>query len=203
MDAPLQGCRDRFGSPSRSGPDGGTAEYLSIPRPGWLSDEPAHAFYRQILADQAALRRGGRIVWGHIVQANKRLFKPGDEDLRAHLVYSLDPAMDGTPTRLQAIADAVFALKGEPQSDRAHQAIADTLSTTREPTVRVPVPPALAGARQVFLTCTIVVRRHLPADHVRSHLLPLLVDPARTAATMILPSRYWPEELIRPWQPVS
>jgi len=44
-----------------------------------------------------------------------------------------------------------------------------------------------------------VQRSHLPAGYLRQNMLPLLVAPDRTPATMFLPSRFWPDWLLRQW----
>jgi hypothetical protein len=190
-------ARERFGPPPRSFPDPATAAYLMPPLPAWVNDEP---FYHRLLADRAALLRHGQIVWSRLVRRNKRLWEPGDLDHPGRVVYGVDPEVDGTSHRLEEIADAVRALAGTEPPDRAHEQVAGVLAKGADLTVRVPVPVALTGgARHVYLTSVIVVRSHLPAGHLRGNALPLLVNLDRTPATMFLPSRYWPDWLLRQW----
>lgn len=37
--------------------------------------------------------------------------------------------------------------------------------------------------------------RHLPEQVLHGSIFPLLIHPEKTDVTMILPSRYWPEDL--------
>jgi hypothetical protein len=197
----LQEARERFGPAPRSFPDPETAAYLAAPAPPWLTDEPAKAFYHRILADRAVLVREGRIVWSCLVRHNKQLREPGDHDHPGKAVYGLDPELNGTWHRVLEISDALRATEGTEPPDRAHEQVARVLTKGAGPTVRVPVPPALTGgARHVYLTSVIVVRDHLPDGCLRGrNILPLLVAPDRTPATMVLPSRYWPDWLLRQW----
>ncbi len=61
--------------------------------------------YYQLLLD------GGKIVWGAIVQANRRAYMPGNDDLPAVVAFSREPDFDNDPEALQEIAHRVFALR--------------------------------------------------------------------------------------------
>src|SRR5262249_9788146 len=85
----IRACRARFGRPPRVL----RAADVDACR---LSLQPAlEASFRKnndpllwILADQAALRDRGRVVWGHLVQANQLLFDPNNDDTApANMMY--------------------------------------------------------------------------------------------------------------------
>lgn len=42
------------------------------------------------LLRQRNIWREGKIVWGHIIVANRALWQPGEDDLPGEVVYSLD-----------------------------------------------------------------------------------------------------------------
>lgn len=196
----LREARERFGPAPRSFPDRETAAYVTAPPLSRPSGDPAELFFHRILADREILLAHGQIVWSRLVRLNKRLWEPGDRDHPGRVVYGLDPELTGTPHRLQEIADAILAAQHTEPPDRAHEQVAGVLVKGADLTVRVPVPVALTGgARRVYLTSVIVQRGHLPAGYLRTNVLPLLVAPDRTPATMILPSRYWPDRLLRQW----
>jgi hypothetical protein len=199
--ADLREARERFGPAPRSFPDSETAAYLLPPPPPWVTDEPAHLFYHRTLADRAILCREGQIVWSRLVRRNKRLWERGDRDHPGRAVYGLDPTLNGTRDRLEEISGTLLAAEHTPPPNRAHELVVDVLTSATAPTVRVPVPVALTGgARHVYLTSVIVVRSHLPDGYLRNNVLPLIVAPDRTPATMILPSRYWPDWLLQQWR---
>lgn len=177
LDAPaeaLRECRDAFGPPPRYFDQTEINDYLRIPLPG--VDGRA---LRDSLGWQGELRRTGRIVWACLVRADAELFRPGSANHPAELLYSLDPAADGAPHRLRAIARA--------------------LAPVDLPDERV--PDALCGGMTgVRRTTTLMVRRHLPDAVLQDRPVPLLVLPDQTTATMVLPSRYWSPRLLAHWR---
>jgi hypothetical protein len=199
----IESCRTAFGPPPRQFDPYDVDGYLRVPRPAWVTAVGrgrGAEYYHDLLAWQGELRRSGRIVWGNIVQANVALFRPGDDDDPAAFVYSPDPAIDNAPHRLSTIAGSLFDLKGADVGDPALQRFADTLEDERETIGKLAVPPTLTGGIEVFYTVALVCRRHLPARRLRNRMFPLLVLPEQTTATMILPSRYWPEALLSEWR---
>ncbi|WP_327234542.1 hypothetical protein OG349_11655 [Streptomyces sp. NBC_01317] len=136
------------------------------------------------------------MVWAALVQANVLLFRPGSGDHPAEVVYGPDPkAFDDCPDSLSGIARSLFSLKGTEQYDPELQVFSDHLADEMERTMRMPVPRKLAGNETVHITCVIVARRHLPEQVLHGSIFPLLIHPEKTDVTMILPSRYWPEDL--------
>lgn len=68
--------------------------------------------FKCIFDDQKLLFSEGRIVVGHIVQANTLLFEPGKLDHPACIVFSEDAYFDGNIDELYEIAHSLYALKG-------------------------------------------------------------------------------------------
>ncbi|NUK00947.1 hypothetical protein [Streptomyces lunaelactis] len=195
----LNECRSNLGPAPRSFDFLDKRRYARIPRPEWIAAaEPL----QEILRQQNTLLREGRLVWASLVQANELLFRPGDHDHPSTVIYSPDTAaFDDDPDRLRGIARALYALKGTGQEDAELAAFSRTLASEMEYEMRMRVPQSLAGDAEVYCTDIIVSRRHLPDGVLRSPLFPLIIHPEKTAMTMMLPSRYWPNELIEAERP--
>lgn len=165
--------------------------------PSWL---PADDALRRIYDDQWRLRRDGRVVWGHIVQANALLFEPGSGCHPAAAIWSPDPWYDGNLPELAAIAGGMYETKGESTGDPALQRFADLLADEMERQMRLPLPAALTGGRKVFYTTIMVHREHLPEPVLKVPFFPLLACPTGTDATAILPSRWWSPQALQLWR---
>ncbi|MFD3441030.1 hypothetical protein ACFWU3_26370 [Streptomyces sp. NPDC058685] len=189
----LHACRTNLGPAPRTFDFGDKRRYLRIPLPEWIAAaEPL----REILWQQNTLLREGRLVWASLVQADERLFLPGDHDHPSTVIYSPDAAaFDDHPERLRAMARALYALNSGGHEDPAPGAFAAMLADETPYLPRTRVPKDLAGDDEVYRTHIIVCRRHLPDGVLRHALFPLLVHPDLTPRAMMLPSRYWPPEL--------
>jgi hypothetical protein len=199
--AMLEECRRAFGGPARRFSLWQWHTYLKARKPRWLHvhfNDLTNGIYR----DQRALLTTGRVVWGHIIQANQLLFSPGPDDMPAEVIYSFDPALesDATLRTYEDLAARLFALKGTAQSDPRLAEISRVLAAEIERTPRRELPRDLTAGRQIFHTTIMGVRKHLPRGHLAEPFFPLVASPDLTW-TMILPARFWPAELHTSWQP--
>lgn len=190
----ISACRTAIGGPPR--------QMLEPPMapPPWMHKVPSDALW-EIYRRQEWVYTQGIVVWGHIVQANSQLFSPGQTDCPASVLYSTDLWFDGQPEALGAIAEQLFAVKGKRHPDPGMAEFSRMLANEVDRAPRLPVPPALTGGRPVFHTSVMVVRGHLPRGYLTHSLFPLLIEPRHTFAAIILPSRFWPPELLRLWDP--
>ncbi len=193
----LQKTRARFGAAPRSFSPG-RRFYNHIRMPSHIRDI-ANGAYKIIYQNQELLMREGRIVWGHIVQANSLLFKPGPEDCPAAAVFSLDPWFDDHLPELGSIADVLYQLKGEDTGDPAKDSFAENLRDDYSPVFSAILPKAISGSVPAHYTAFMVHRKHLPVNHLNSVWIPLLIHPTKTSASMILPAKYWDTDLINYW----
>jgi hypothetical protein len=171
---------------------------LLLPMPAWLRRETRDPL-RQIYEVQRDLLIHGRIVWGCIVQANTTLFEPGADDHPAAIVYSTDPSFDGNPEELEAIAGALYSVKGEPTDTELAEfsrILAD--ETTRSMALRV--PPRLAGGREVIYTSVMIRRWDLPERRLSAGSFPVLILPERTPCVLVAPWEWWSPALIAAWR---
>lgn len=103
----------------------------SFSPPAWLRASPTDKLHR-IYEDQWLLRKYGDVVWGHIIQANKMLFEPGDQNCPADVVYSPDKSYDDHLDELARIARSLFDMKGQTTDDPELQRFADVLHDEHE-----------------------------------------------------------------------
>lgn len=192
----INSARDSLGPAPRSL---GFFEWLGLkawaPQWLWFSNDRLAEVY----ANQRDLLEKGRVVWGHIVQANSLLFEPGSEDCPAAALYSPSRALDDEVGLLGEIAHGLYELKETVPDDPELQIFARTLTSEVETLMKVKVPPKLTEGHDVYYTCIMVPRKHLPNGFLTQRFFPLLIAPALTQATMILPARYWPPDLVQHW----
>jgi hypothetical protein len=153
--------------------------YLHIRPPKWcrkLSD-PLMIVYR----DQDKLTREGTVALGV-------------------LVYMTEWEVDDPVQRLAAVALKIYSLKDSKPDDEEGQKFARMVSYEYGRDFRVSVPPSLSGELDATYTTIMIHRKHLPYGYLSGGYFPLLIHQESRAA-MILPARYWPDEIISDWTP--
>jgi hypothetical protein len=197
----IRSCRDLFGPPPRTlGAADAKAFQLSlVPEMEAVFRQTNDPMLR-ILADQHALRDRGEVVWGRLVQANQILFDPSNHyTAPANVIYSLDPYFDGRVGTLGRIAHGLFARKGTVPGDRELREFVRVITDERERIMRRELPRGYCGGQSVYFTTCFVQPGHLPGNRIARPEFPLLVDFRETEAVMVLPSRFWPPELVSQW----
>jgi hypothetical protein len=152
--------------------------YLHIPKPGWMKYSPRDDL-RKVFKLKRALLAEGEIVWGMIVQANMKMFKPGAVNSPCDVVYSLADRDRVNPGHLQPIARKLFSLKGTQQSNPALAAIANHLTNERTRAFGLPVPPAISPAARCHMSSTLLVRKHPPGPQALRVVFSALGPPLR------------------------
>ena len=192
-------CRDLFGPPPR--PISSPADRIA------LSPELREAFVEsgdgllRILEDQDRLLSNGRVVWGHLVQANQILFDPDNRfTCPANVVYSTDPFFDGRLSLLSSMARGLFARKGSTSAGREIQAFVDAVTDEMARVLRREMPHSYTGGRSVYFATCFIQPTHLPDGYLKRSSFPVIVSPEETPAMMLLPSRHWPPELVSQWR---
>ncbi len=170
-------------------------DHLEPPR--WMkADDPLRASY----ARRRDLLTSGDVVWGHVVQANTLLFKPGDKSSGACVVFGARADDDLGPDQLERAAAAIYALKGKEPQDAglARVAAAVTDEMARYPPMDLPSAVTRGVAMRIG-----IVMVHRPADlpcaYLATTALPLVVSRARDEL-MVLPVRHWAKDLSDAWR---
>jgi hypothetical protein len=155
----------------------------------------------RILADQPALLGRGEVVWGQLVQANQVLFDPGNNyTAPANVIYSVDPSFDGRANFLAGVAHGLFARKGTIPGERELREFVRVITDERERIMRRELPRSYCGGRSVYFTTCFIRPGHLPGNRIARPAFPLVVNFRETEAVMVLPSRFWPADLVAQWR---
>jgi hypothetical protein len=172
--------------------------YLRVRPPGWCrtSQDDLMIVYR----DQQKLMHEGAVALAVLVQANNLLFQKGTANSPASIIYTTDGETDNPVLRLLEIAQKIYALKGTKPEDPDERKFARIVSYEYGRDFRVSVPDSLSHGLDVTYTTIMVHRKHLPFGYLSCGYFPILIHQESRAA-MILPARYWPEELITDWTP--
>jgi hypothetical protein len=184
----IESVRERLGPAPRDF-DWLTQRYLRIRPPHWMNETDE---LREIYRRQDLLLREGDAVWASLVQANTLAFARNRHDCAATVVFAPDHSLDATPERLEVIASKAFALKNTSPHDAEIRRIADMVTSETERAIDWKLPEAMTGGCLIRATSTMVIRKHMPDLVLNTTFFPLLVHPD-THATMIVPSRFWPE----------
>jgi len=194
-------CADQFGPSPRHISLWDRLTYWRVVRPDWLYQTPDDEL-ETLFLNLGRLRRDGVVAWGHVIQANNLLFSPGGGDCPGEVVYSLAGGAAADPEVLGSVAATLGSLKHTKPPEPELAAIADYLTSEWTRVYGKPVPPALSSRLACRISTVYVVRKHLPgpARSLERPLLPLLVHPKPPHVALVLPSRYWPKELIAWWR---
>jgi len=199
MPSTIDICREFLGSAPRNFTTADWRGGLRMPPPRWLKRMRKDELW-EIYHHRKELLQHGRVVWACVVQANEVLFGPGKFDAPAMAIYSPDAYFDDHLEDLLHLGTRLFALKGTQLQDPEEQRFAEIISNERERAMRLRVPDAMTDGHAVISTSIMVHRRHLPDGILVKRMVPLLIHPNTTPATIILPSRYWPPALLYAWR---
>ena len=186
-------CRELFGAAPRVWTRAQNKVLLSR-APAWHKNDPLG----RVVKDRPLLLQHGRVAPGVLIQANAYLWGMGAEDSAALALWSDDTRLETELVRLRELALELGDLKGKPNEEVA-PALAPfardiTNESARPLNMKLPDDWGLAGAN-FYLSALLVWRAHLPARYLTSRVVPMLVLPEQTAATMILPAMFWCDAL--------
>lgn len=173
--------------------------YLHIRPPKWCrtSDDELMIIYR----DQDKLLHEGALAFGVIVQANTMLFRKGIGNAApASVLYTTELEGADPIGRMLKAAYKISSLKNTKPDDLDELKFARIISYEYGREFRVTLPASLSEGLDMTYTTIMVHRKHLPFGYLTNYYFPLMVHQESRAA-MILPSRYWPEEIISDWTP--
>lgn len=158
--------------------------YLSLRAPHWIDDDRLSLWYEQY----PKLFRGGRLVWGVVVQANSSMFKDGDNACPGEVLY--DPRGVLSPAQLIFVARNIYAYKGGQPPDPRIAFIAAYLSHELSRVFGLKVPRALSSD-DLRISTTMFVRQHLPGNKLNSWMVPLWINDGCPGIVAVLPERFW------------
>ncbi len=189
----LARTRAAFGAPGRSLPD-----LAPLTPPGWMARDELRHFYSRY----RVLLETGHIRWGHVVQANTVLFRPGNEVAPGSVLFGATADHDLLPDQLSRAANATFALKGKALADPALARIGNALADEMGRHTALDLPPAVTRGTPMRMAIVVVHREFLPRRYFVSTAVPLVVSPSNDFAT-VLPARYWAPDLLAAWPAIG
>ena len=128
------------------------------------------------------------------------MFDPDNRrTLPGNLIYSPDTYFDDRLPQLRQVASGLFELKGTAPGDKELRKFARAITDEMARTMRLPLPRSLSQGREVYFTTCLIQPSHLPDGFLAAGYFPLLICPEETDVVMILPERYWPDELREVW----
>lgn len=168
------------------------ALFLEKAWPSWMAQDPLD----KLRQDVPVLMKKGRVVWGHVVQANTGLIEGKVEGAPLEVLY--DPRGLIPHEALGDMARMLFNLKGKQTNDPGLQRYADHLQKEvsrlfdwRTPASFLPYP--------LHASTTYISRRWLPGGRLVNPLLPLVVSEHCRGSAVLTPSRLWPADYREAW----
>lgn len=201
----LAECRVNFGKSPRDF-DAATEQMLLV-NPPWVTKLRLGDALARLVQNRTLRRlfRNGKIVWGHVIQANGELYEPAPAvdsytyDRAGELVFSLDDRVVCGPGQLERIAVQLAGLRCAAELDSELQPWADYLNAETARVVGRQVPDRIAPWATSFVSTTLFRRSHLPSGVLCQGLLPIVVEAQQPHFTMPLPQGYWPASLLEWW----
>ena len=192
----LEACRNNIGKVPRSISLWQWLTYHCIAMPLWAWNDDLQPFFSR----QFYLMKSGRVVWGHLVQANGRLFQSGTNDAPGEIVYCVDYKRPVHLLELSHIASRCYKLKhGERRNEQEHF-VGNHLENEYTRVFGLDIPATISRNLPCTLSTVQICRHHLPNGRLTKTWFSLFMDEEPPYSVMILPSRYWPQALINNWQ---
>lgn len=167
-------------------------------KPKWARDKGDKRF-DVIYRDQDLLYAEGKVVLANIFKANTHLFKSGEYDCPAAVVYSEDPYFEENFNELEIIVSQLIDISNGYCDYSEFRNISRILNEEMSAHFNILLPQSMCEGRKVYFTTIMVHRKHLPASYLKSTWFPMLVCPSRTKASMILPYYFWDKNLAKMW----
>ncbi len=200
MDSWLSVCNRNFGNVPRNFGWFEFHTYLKIPKPMWCEKD----FFGQknlvsFFKTQKNIIRNGVLVWGTVIQANALLFKHGWFNHPGEVVYCPDASREVDLEALYEVAFRLGQLKNTKPKEPELSYIADYLTNEFMRVFGHPVPRCMSPKMDCCISTVLFARKHLPNKRLSGTFFPLILNPNDPKVAMVLPSRYWPDELVSAW----
>ena len=172
--------------------------YPEVPVPAWAWCDPL----RRSLDQCKYLWRGGKVVWGRVVQAKNEIYGPGQASVIGQVIYDAHGGMDYTA--LIAPSNALLALHTQNQLSAEFASLKVYLSGGWVRAFGFPLPNSLCSHNtpakpRIVLSTILFHRPHLAHGRLSLPYFPLLINDRYPGTVMVLPSRWWPQELLQRW----
>lgn len=193
-------------------------KYKYLLRPLWLNESDGLS---KLYDDKNIILEYGEIYYARLVQANVILFDAKKtDDCPASIIFSTDSLVEENPEIMGDIAGAIYSFKNKPLRE-VPENYRELVRIIKDEYIRDSVdfyayadePTDILTDNKVgntysynnvcridlrFLT-TMVFRNDLPKGVITGTIFPILAAPDRCKSALILPKKYWSEELLLRW----
>lgn len=163
-----------------------------LQKPKWLKKNKKDEL-NKIYEKQKDFWEHGRIAFGCVVQANKRLFSMGNSyNCPANFIYTYDEYYYENPDKFHELAHDIYCLKeSENELSAEKKYISELLFSEYKRDFHIPVPDSMTEGHEVFLTTVMVDRDHIPMHKLCNFFYPMLTLENDSPDAIILPVWYW------------
>ena len=141
----------------------------------------------------------GVLQWGAFLQAHEDILQPGPCDRLGAIVVSLDQSGRVTPKLMVGVARQLMSTVGTKPKDPNLRAIANYLTRQMSKACGLKVPQEVSQNVPCMLSTTILRRDHLPGRILMKQFFPVVTSPKSPHHAMLLPEKFWPEEMQQWW----
>ena len=173
--------------------------FNKLRKPKWAKDKGDSRF-DIVYRDQDLLYSEGKIVLAHVFKANSHLYKYGEYDSPAAVVFSEDSYFEENFYELDKIVCHLVDLVERDYDDSEFRNLARILADERSAQFNIFLPQDISNGRKVYFTTIMVHRKLLPSNYLKSNWFPLLICPSKTKASIILPYYCWDSDLAVMWE---
>ncbi len=200
MDQSLKQCIIKFGPRPRNFSWWARNGYLKCRKPRWLQEEENEEDQMHVIFDHIpTLLKEGRVVWGHIVQANKMIFEEGYDNVGGDIVFSIEDGVRATPSQLGEVAHNLFSLKDTYPDDPELARVANYFTDELDRQYGAIVPSRLSPEIRCRISTVMFFRNQLPKNKLCKGLLPMIVNRQEPYVAMVLPMQFWPDDFEKWW----
>lgn len=165
--------------------------YLQMIPPDWMTEDELYDQLQQLVE----LYTKGKVVWAHIVQANKLLFTPEyPYSCPAEIIY--DPTGRTPPSYLAEIAHQLYALKDTIPDNPELVDYAKHITDESTRIIGNNVPDIITSL-PLKTTTMFIWRLHLP-NGVLNSAFPILISDTTDEVT-VLPAKFWDKSYYASW----
>ena len=171
---------------------------IKLNRLAWIDrKDPLYEIYEK----KTAFLQNGQIVYGHIIQANKLLFKSFPRlDCPALVAFSADPGLVEQPEILGRLSYELYQYKNQ-DPEKVPEEWKDVARSITDEYDRssFTLSTELNGRSAKYHVVTMIVyRKLLPKGKLCGSLLPVLTI-QDCKQIMVLPKQYWTENYKKAW----
>jgi Zn-dependent protease with chaperone function len=176
-----------------------TPQSLGLIKQDWV-DENYPDTLATVYDQHELLLQKGRLVWGYVLQCNGELFNPQNRDpLPGYLIYCEHEA-EQSAGLLVRLGTYLFSMREREPNDVDLKHVNKVMTGRADNTLKLQIPTIVTEGRTVYYTGQVIHPDTLVEGYLRDQLVPLIIAPEYTEATLIAPKQVWSEGFIERWQ---